>query len=1244
MLHLIDPGGPGMTSKSWIPSKSKKTLIWCVAALALVTVLCVALLLAAPALVQTRIFKERVVALVAHRIDGQLGYTDLRLRVFPFPVVDIHGLTITLPDGVAARSDTLSVAIRILPLIKGQLQLREFRLETPQLRISLVGSAQTPSSDTSAPAGGTPAEQIAQIVGILKQLAGDASVKFRNGSIRLMDGDTVFDTWQGVDLTYSASPAVMRVDLSTTSTSLGRLKADLLIEPASLDMDGRIDLDGAPLPHLTAQLLPPGPVSVTEGRLRLGIRFNAQQLFNFDADLVADIPELQLQRNDQTLVIEGLTLAAGVQRRSETMKIELTALNLTQPALAISGAATRQVDTGWRVEVATQPMEIAPVRTLARKWAGDLSVVNTIFDILQSGRIQTLTARASGGNLQELAALGHLTASAQVDKVSVRIPETDLEVAEIAGRIDLDQRVLSARVDDAGLIGTRLAHGHYRMDLGTTPLALQAEIGVQTDLAKLPVILSKVLDAETQDAVSAQMKAISGSADGRFEIEGPVNNLRWMVLVNALTGRFENPRLPFPMVVEKASGRFAGADTRLTIDHLDGRVGRSSVRDLSGRLDLGETAWVRDASARLDLALGELFAWAQGTDAARETLAPLNRLDGRAVISDLRFTGPVADPLAGDFRLRGRLQEVGISAATDQLPDDLALSADSFQVSPAGIQFTDLTAALSDISLTASGMVSDPFSKDRSLRLSAGGKLGPLAARWALEKFGATDWVRLVEPLDVSRLSVVSDLKRVHKISGALQTAAGQAFTAELHLAPEQISIPSITVRDTYSDARIGFERQAGRSTARFDGHLDLRSIGPFLADNLPHAGWVAGGWRATLAGADWRDTRITGTLEGGGLRLQLPEMVAEHENENDALRINSFTMAATGNQLVLRSAVLNWEETDLQLEGWLNRSEKGVHFDLQAKAPFVDADALLAKIQREETAAPQTETPSPASTNDRRPAMEGDLRLRIEHLNYEGYDIRPLAAKIRISGDRTLVEIPQADLCEVSLAGSLDRDPKGMKLVFQPTSATRKVGEALSCLFQKPIEADGHLYLVGDVRAEGSPETLLETLNGQVVMTATEGRIYKANLLAKILALVNVTEIFAGQYPGFTEEGMSYKRLELGGQFDKGIFAVDTCNLDSPSLQMSCRGSVDLPKREMDITILAAPLKTVDRIVKKLPVIGYVLGGSLISIPIKVQGPLGDPKVVPLSPEAVGKGTLDILKRTLQVPVKVLQPLTGSQ
>jgi len=68
--------------------------------------------------------------------------------------------------------------------------------------------------------------------------------------------------------------------------------------------------------------------------------------------------------------------------------------------------------------------------------------------------------------------------------------------------------------------------------------------------------------------------------------------------------------------------------------------------------------------------------------------------------------------------------------------------------------------------------------------------------------------------------------------------------------------------------------------------------------------------------------------------------------------------------------------------------------------------------------------------------------------------------------------------------------------------------------------------------------------------------------------------------------------------------------------------------------------LKTVDSIIKRIPLVGDILGGSLISVPVGVSGNLNEPKVTLLPPAAVGEGLLGIMKRTLEVPVKVIQPM----
>jgi hypothetical protein len=108
--------------------------------------------------------------------------------------------------------------------------------------------------------------------------------------------------------------------------------------------------------------------------------------------------------------------------------------------------------------------------------------------------------------------------------------------------------------------------------------------------------------------------------------------------------------------------------------------------------------------------------------------------------------------------------------------------------------------------------------------------------------------------------------------------------------------------------------------------------------------------------------------------------------------------------------------------------------------------------------------------------------------------------------------------------------------------------------------------------------------------------------------------------------------------QIADGKVRFDEILIDGNSLKITGQGSIDLNDATVDIILLAAPLKTVDRIVNNLPIIRYIAGGSLISIPLRVEGKLRDISVVPLPPSAVGKGLLNIMGRTLKAPFKLVE------
>jgi hypothetical protein len=75
-------------------------------------------------------------------------------------------------------------------------------------------------------------------------------------------------------------------------------------------------------------------------------------------------------------------------------------------------------------------------------------------------------------------------------------------------------------------------------------------------------------------------------------------------------------------------------------------------------------------------------------------------------------------------------------------------------------------------------------------------------------------------------------------------------------------------------------------------------------------------------------------------------------------------------------------------------------------------------------------------------------------------------------------------------------------------------------------------------------------------------------------------------------------------------------------------------------LTVLVAPFSRIDSVVRKVPILGHVLGGTLTSIPLGISGDIQDPQVVALSPTAVASQVVGIFERTFMLPAKLFTPL----
>jgi hypothetical protein len=271
---------------------------------------------------------------------------------------------------------------------------------------------------------------------------------------------------------------------------------------------------------------------------------------------------------------------------------------------------------------------------------------------------------------------------------------------------------------------------------------------------------------------------------------------------------------------------------------------------------------------------------------------------------------------------------------------------------------------------------------------------------------------------------------------------------------------------------------------------------------------------------------------------------------------------------------------------------------------------------------------------------VKGRIGLHAEAFKIGSYDFHPLMAEAVLTPGGTTVAIERADLCGIVLIGRLAFANGQLNAYIVPVADGTLLDTTLTCLSEERSMASGRFNLNGALQINAPPAEFLKALTGNIEAISEDGRFLRSSLFAKILSLINFTEIYRGTLPDLTGEGLEYKRMKLSGEFRDGKLIVNSWTLNGPSLWMGARGEINLVEDTLNLFVLVSPFKTVDRIINSIPGLRWILGGRLVAIPMEARGGLSDPDVIPLAPSAVAQSILDMLGRTLLLPLHIVQPL----
>ncbi|WP_151900265.1 AsmA-like C-terminal domain-containing protein [Sulfurimonas hydrogeniphila] len=165
-----------------------------------------------------------------------------------------------------------------------------------------------------------------------------------------------------------------------------------------------------------------------------------------------------------------------------------------------------------------------------------------------------------------------------------------------------------------------------------------------------------------------------------------------------------------------------------------------------------------------------------------------------------------------------------------------------------------------------------------------------------------------------------------------------------------------------------------------------------------------------------------------------------------------------------------------------------------------------------------------------------------------------------------------------------------------------------------------------------------LEDYKGVFYMHDTVMIDYK--LLNNVLAFVNtIPSLVTFSLPGYSKKGLHVKNAYVKFHAKKGVFDISDIYLESKELTILGKGSADINKNSINLVL---NLKTdLGSNLSKVPLVGYIIfDGKSISTTLKVTGKLSDPTISTMVAKDIIVAPLNIIKRTLTFPFKVLQKL----
>ncbi|MBW2485625.1 MAG: AsmA family protein, partial [Deltaproteobacteria bacterium] len=1074
--------------------KSFKKLYWAGAGVAFLFILLIAAAIFLPRVIGTAWLKETIHTELAKKVEGEFDFQEVELSILPLPTVALHQVSLTMPNEIKAKLDTLEVYPRLIPLLAGKIELDkividklDYSVPIPQ-RMDIEPDAEEKFS-LNAFLQGTSEE----LTPILSAFAG-LEVGIRNGTLRLLEGDKEVYLFDKINTDLNTTTDSLTVTMSSTSNIWKNIKLMTEFIPSTRTVKGRIAFDRINNKELIRYFLADRKLLLGESFTNLQLDFSVSPDDGLSAEFKCSDSTLAiLDKNNDQVIAEIANLEGNIHHTDAKSSLTVDDLTLSYPHVQLSGSfnydrtkPNTSLDIKSHNANITETREVLP--RFFKELYGELPVVQEIFNIVRGGTVTRASMQVEGKSPADLAEFEAMTIKGHIADTNITLSGLGLNLQEVTGDALIARGILDAKNLQAQLGKSTGSGGTLKLGLvkkETTPFHL--DLDLDTDLSEVIPLLKQLIPPK-KDVIEylSLLEIIEGSGQVRLTLGQSLESISVQADMNKISARANFKPIPYPITIDGCRIIY---DRLKTESHdLKGKIGKSTFSNYSSQINFADEPTIEIHSGSLQLDMDEIFPWLSSYDKLSEELEGIQNITGQANITARNIKGPLLAPARVRYDLQCSMEDFTLKTAF--LPGPLNIKGRAIIV-PDKITLESMQADLLDSSFAFSGILQNFITGKTGADITVvHAEIGQDFNTWFSEQTNIPRAYMLRTPLMVSQAHLKWTMAQLLDLQGEFSIKEGPGFAVNMMLNPDELLLRSFVIRNEEEQATMKLDLQKRKIGAGFQGSLSKKTIDAILLHNdLFPEGWVKGDIHFQIDMDSFASSSAAGKLDGG-------DFIFPWKTEKPIL-LDSFSFFAAEKTLKLNSFQAQFENNNYAINGEASLVEEGLTMDFDVRTDTVELNKILAAIKEEDE---QGLAKGKRVGKEWDLAVRANIKLHADSLLYNGYTWKPFESLITFANNSLGIEIFEAELCSIATPGRLSFHEKQIYLDFKMQAEDKEFKDVLICLEGGEQQMTGILDLDATIKGQGTRETLINSLEGELQYSSKDGYIYQDARAAKLL------------------------------------------------------------------------------------------------------------------------------------------------